>query len=181
MIVPHGAAEPKTEEAFYFPSLVILSISCSAEDHTVVPTQQTPDPDDPLGWVFSGEPECAPGDVVNDMRENEGEERVRSGWGAIPFMFTHDDTGTLATAVATDTTFGADAGYLTLRALDEEGDASAEGCGAQSIVLPKPTVPWQGPPPEWAYWWTFIDPIGVDEDLTVCFATTGIVHGTWGA
>lgn len=181
-LTPTASAEPDREDAGYFPTLLLFGYSCSAEEHSLIPTEPTdPSLDEPVGWALSGEPECAHADALNKKRGIEGEERIQWGIGWLWFKYTTEDTGSLATARASDALFGDDAGFLGVFARGEEGYVSSEGCGTQSIVLPEPTSPWQSAPsPEWAPWWTSIDGVGVEEDLTTCFATSGIVHATWG-
>lgn len=178
---PSASAEPKEQEANYLPSPVVFTIACSAEEHPLVPQGLPEDSDDLIGWAVSGEPECAFSDALNIVQEAKSEERRPWGMGGAWHEYGGEDVDTLATAWATDAVFGADAGYLTVRAEGEYGSVSSEGCGIQSIVLPDHLSHPQAYPEPYHLWWAFIKEVGVDEDLTVCMATTGTLHATWGA
>lgn len=176
-------AEPQEKTSGYLPSPLLFGLLCSAKEHPLVP--QGTDPEDilydPVGWALSGEPECAYSEALNAAREAQGQDRIDWGFGHAAFPYTTDDEGTLAIARADDAVFGVDAGYLRLYTSGFSGEeVTAEGCGLQSFVLPRP--PYHPSYPDHpGFWLVSIREVGVDEDLDVCFSTTGFIHGTWGA
>lgn len=173
----------RTETGSYLPRPILIGIWCEGDPHDWVPNEDPHDPLD-LGWLWSGEPECAPADVYNAYREDQGKERQAVGLGSYAFPIETDDAGTSAHVSTDDAHFGAMTYmFLQARAMEPEDDAVSEGCGPRSLTIPEdPEMHWQSSwPPTYVPMWAWIDEIGVDDDLAVCFSSYGEISGTYGA
>lgn len=172
--VPAGATEEWSES--YLPGTGI-TIWCSADPHPIVPMQpQEDDLYDPLGWVFSGEPECAYQDAINAYHEARGEERRGGGIGGAAVLYGREDVGKTLTSTPEDAVFGVDVYHvLRIPSYGVDETPAPAGCGILSIVLTLPEPHWQWEETE-AVLWDIVDPIWVGDDLTTCPSSTGLLH-----
>jgi hypothetical protein len=175
-----GVEANRTSTTQYVPGVIVVWIWCSEEEHSLIPTYDPPldDPGALEGWAFSGEPECAYSDAVNVANEATGNERQSVGIGAAAWYLYPEDLGGLLQSSTDDDFFGADSSYQYVTASSTDGPSSvSEGCGTQTIDVPEDVpIHWQADPSDPYYLaWTGIDPVGVDEDLSVCFASSGFV------
>lgn len=172
----------RTETGSYLPGIILIGISCGEGPHGWVPDEEPQDPLD-LGWLWSGEPECAPADAYNAYREEQGKERHAVGLGSYAFPIESTDAGTSAYVATDDAHFGSMTyQYLVARAIEPEDDAVSEGCGPRSLTIPEnPEMHWQSSwPSAYVPMWAWLDEIGVDSDLSLCFSSYGEISGTYG-
>jgi hypothetical protein len=185
--IPGVEASNRTETTQYIPGSFVW---CSEEEHSLIPTYDPPlDAEDPIDLIFdlydwhaSGEPECVYADAINVVNEASGNERQSIGLGAAAWTLLPGDLGGQLESSTDDDFFGAGSSYQWVWAESAEGeDAVAEGCGTQTIQVPEdPPRHWQSPPEDPYYLaWTMIDAVGVDDDLSICFASTGFVTATF--
>lgn len=155
----------------YIPSAGI-TIWCAAGNHNLAPIGEPEDYSSPLGWLFSGEPECAFADAFNEVREAQGEERVEWGAGGFAWVLYPEDFGQSVIVSTNDDVTGPDNTYL---AVSWPGffDDSVAGCGPQTIQLGEPGVN-----PIYLMW-AFIDVVGIEDDLNVCLGTTGSITASF--
>lgn len=170
----------RTDYVNYLPGVLVITISCSGDDHNWLPIGD-PNPDNPLGWLFSGEPECAPNDLINDATG----ENNPGGFGGGAFLVYPEEALKTVVASTNDALFGVGNSFLTLRAPESESTGesdTSEGCGPQVVTIPvDPVAHWQSTPDNPYYLtWAFIPEAGVTDDLEVCFSSTGVVEAVIG-
>ena len=168
--LPTGAARTETADYVAAHGNGIL-YSCSAETHPLVP-QGPPDPSQPVQWLFSGRPHCAPVEVLNTLR---GDQRA-FGLGGYAFPLEWSDRNQLVHVDVQDQTGD---GFLSLFAASTQGaHAATEGCGAQQITIPSfPAISPGGGTvlPLWA----MIHAVGVEEDGSFCLGSAGTLRATF--
>ncbi|MBW3582337.1 MAG: hypothetical protein KY455_04490 [Euryarchaeota archaeon] len=165
-------------------------IWCKDGGHNYAPIGDPGDYGSELAWLFSGEPECLPGDVAFGTEDDHA-------WMAAALCVAGEINGedcgdhrTHDLLVTSNDAIGTPHLFISAETCDgtEEGDCTtqnnkgenvvAEGCGASGLPIPA-DMPrhWQSPADAPTYLiWTFIDGAFVDETSgAICLGSTGTI------
>ncbi len=150
-------------------NLAITGISCAAGGHEYVPIGDVEDYEDPLGWAFSGEPECLPGDVIS----GDGTSAINM----VAFEVQPEERGSEMTVTANDENFDA----TGMMYINGDGDW-VHGCGAISGVVPEDlSQHWQSSDdnPYYIFWVRVYASYTNADTLETCFGSVGELTGVW--
>lgn len=171
-----------------------LTIWCGAGGHNYAPIGDPGDYDDELSWLFSGEPECLPGDALFGEEDDHG-------WGGAAFCVAGEINGndcgdhrTHALLAQTTDALGsplirlsaevcpADLPDCTTQQNTPDDVVTAEGCGTTGFDIPADMARhWQSPSDNPTYLvWALVHGAHVDPASgAVCVGSQGVITGDW--
>lgn len=179
LLAAPGHADGESRTTPYYGAQGAVIVWCEAGGHEVISTEPRPDgPESIIAWLFSGRPECVPGDSVYGTEQGHGVGGMGYCVNAdAPYDDCSEHRGHVFTASADDALGPAP---LTLIVKTPHARVSWQSCGTVSGTIPQELHSRWGTIDAVETVWVNVDAVRLDTDtLATCLGATGLLHATY--